>query len=74
MNRIRSIARRVSLLALAGGLTLFDAGPVWAQGSTVTNPEKSYVMPYLMTIVLVAAGLVIVCKSARRRDEVKFED
>lgn len=44
-------------------------GIAWAQ--TAAPGSKKYLGPYTLVVLLIAIGLVVVCKSARRSIEVK---
>jgi hypothetical protein len=81
MNRIRRLMARASRLArqavplaLACYLWLMTSELAWAwakaQKKAVEEVEtKSYVGPYLIVMVLVAMGLMAVCRPSRRLDK-----
>jgi hypothetical protein len=79
MNRIRQLMARASRLvrqaapfATAFYLWLLTSEFAWAKAQKKVVEEvetKSYVMPYLVVIVLVAMGLMTVCRPSRRLDK-----
>jgi hypothetical protein len=68
MNCLR-IFRGV-LVVLTAILAAWSPAVASAQ-TAAADSDKSYVGPYFLVVMLIAFGLIIVCKSARRRDEVK---
>ncbi|MEX2121222.1 MAG: hypothetical protein WD847_16640 [Pirellulales bacterium] len=68
MNFLRML--RNMLVAFTAVLAAWSPAVAWAQ-TEVAEADKSYVGPYFLVVMLIAFGLIIVCKSARRRDEVK---
>ncbi|MEX2560212.1 MAG: hypothetical protein WD403_09880 [Pirellulales bacterium] len=61
---------RSMLVGLVAGLAAWSPAVASAQTAGAES-DKSYVGPYFLVVMLIAFGLIIVCKSARRRDEVK---
>ena len=63
------LSYRLLVLATSWWLT---AGLAWAQNDLQTGgATKSYVLPYLMVILVVALGLLIVLRSSGRASDVK---
>ncbi len=80
MHTIRRLAVRLTKLAhhaLAIAvvmLVLLNSSPAWAKkkgAEAEAAPTKSYVVPYLIVIMLVAVGLMTACRPAKRGDKVE---
>ncbi len=61
-------------MAAAVVLILLDASPAaWAKKSKAEEvaPTKSYVMPYMIVIMMIGVGLMTACRPAKRADKVE---
>ncbi len=74
-GRMKRIARRAVLIVALAGLQGLTVGNVaWAKGKKPAAPEvavKSYVLPYALTILGVALGMIVVLRPVKRADEPK---
>ena len=74
MQHPRSIwdIMRFSMLAFASFIA--GQGYVFAQGEdSASTGAGAWVMAYMLVILVLALGLMVVCKSSRRRDTAKPE-
>lgn len=79
MNRIeklvaasRRVGRQAAFLALTCSMWLMTTDLAWAKRAKKELEEaetKSYVVPYMIVIALVAVGLMTVCRPSRRLDK-----
>jgi len=62
-NKIRLHCRRLATSAAAFGFWLMTVVPAFAQTAEDAEPQgKSWVFGYLLTVLVVALGLVVVCR------------
>jgi hypothetical protein len=65
---------KLAVLTMANWLAVH--GAALAQGMAPKKPENgggSYIVPYTLVIVGIGLGLLLVCRSSRRRDRAKPE-
>lgn len=78
MTRIEWFLSRPLVLRLvawcSGWLVALAPAMALAQEQSASGTAKKYVGPYALVLMLIAAALVVVCKSARRRTEIKKRD
>ncbi len=70
---IRTLIRvRFAIVAiLAWSLTATMALAASAPGAPASDGDKSYVMPYMLVVLATALGLIIVCRSSNRSNELR---
>jgi len=69
--KIRQVVLLLYRLLVPVSTWSLTASLAWAQVETQSGTEtKSYVLPYLMVILIVALGLLIVLRSAGRASDV----
>ena len=74
MNDLRAICRTLRTLAAATVCWLAVHGTVLAQANE--EPEESpgsWVLAYFLALLLIGLGMLVVCRSSRRRDRAKPE-
>ena len=70
LARARGFAGRAAVLGLAVCFWLLTSPVAWAaKKKAVVVVEKSYVMPYMIVIAVIAVGLMTVCRPSRRLDK-----
>ena len=75
MPSIRGLSRLSACVCLALAIWLVSAPAVQAAPPpVVVVPEKGYVKEYALVVLGIALGLLIVCRSAHRTTEIKYED
>ncbi len=65
-------ARQIACVALIASLCLFDTSVSWAakkKAEAEAAPTKSYVVPYMIVLVLLGGGLMAVCRPSGRHDK-----
>jgi hypothetical protein len=70
--RALRVAHRLAVVALLVVCLLF-ASPALAakkKKEDAAPPKKSYVIPYMVVLMLVSVGLMTVCRPGRRKDRV----
>ena len=73
-KHVLCLVQRASLFVLAVYFWLLSSPLVWAakkKAKEVAPPTKSYVLPYLIVLALLAVGLMTVCRPGGRRDRVE---
>ncbi len=76
MRNLQSIRRTVRSACLAVAVWLGCQAMVLAQaahGPSATDTSSSWVMAYMMVLLVVTLGLIVVVKSSGRRDRAKPE-
>lgn len=74
MNGIRAIWRKASSTLLTAACWGVLTGAAWAQEEeTKGGGANSYVLSYMVVILCIALGLLVVCRSSRRRERAKPE-
>ncbi len=71
----RWLTKALSLAAICLALTFPNTA--LAQGkkkAEVKEPEQSYMLPYIMTVVAALVGLAVVCMPSQRKDEVEMDE
>jgi hypothetical protein len=76
MHSLRSAISWIARTAAAILIALMAAPAVWAEAPTPepqpTGPD--YVKSYMLTILVCALGIMVVCRSAHRTTDIKFTD
>ncbi len=66
---LRRLAKRVLVAVLvAGCLVLAPSAAMAKKDKEVEVPKKSYVMPYMIVLMMVSVGLMTVCRPDKRKD------
>ena len=76
MNDLRAIYRTLRTLAAATVCWLAVHGTVLAQAKAKEESgetEGSWVMAYFLVLLFIGLGMLVVCRSSRRRDRAKPE-
>lgn len=77
MNRLRTIRRRMTLLATAAGWWLAGQAAALAQAKPDEAPASGgrnlYLASYFVVLLGILLGMLFVCNPARRRDRAKPE-
>lgn len=74
-NSVRSLAlwlRAAGVAAVWLGAAPWSARPAWAQSGATSHPD--YIVGYFIFFLLVAFGLVAICKPTNRPFEVKKDN
>ncbi len=79
MNHLRSLRRTLKTLALTLLCWAAVYGTALARGQPVKEAptggtNASWILPYALVVFSIALGMLVVCRSARRRDRAKPED
>jgi len=73
MNDFRAICRTLRILAVATVCWLAGHGTALAQAAEGKDGKGSWVMSYFLLVLIVGLGMLVVCRSSRRRDRAKPE-
>ena len=75
MNRIRAIWHHVLVTAVTVACWAVLHGVAWGQEEEEAKGggASCYVLSYMLAILCIALGLLVVCRSSRRRDRAKPE-
>jgi len=73
MNDLRAIRRTLRILAAATVCWLAVHGTVLAEDEGSGEGKGSWVMSYFLVLLIVGLGMLVVCRSSRRRDRAKPE-
>ena len=78
MRNIQSILRAARCAIFAAAVWTLCAAGFLAQphnpgAPTATESSSSWVMAYMLVIMIIALGMIVVCKSSGRRDRAKPE-
>ena len=76
MTNLRSLCNRLKQWALAALCWTAVYNTAWAQDEEVTgggDKGTSWIIPYFFVVFCVGLGMLVVCRSARRRDRAKPE-
>ncbi|MEE8452520.1 MAG: hypothetical protein V3R99_11420 [Thermoguttaceae bacterium] len=73
MNDLRAICRTLRILALATVCWLAVHGTVLAQAEGAGEDKGSWVLSYFLVLLIIGLGMLVVCRSSRRRDRAKPE-
>ena len=72
MNRIRAIWHHILLAIVAVACWALSPGVAWAQeGTEGSGSYTSYTLSYMLVILCIALGMLVVCRSSRRREREK---
>ena len=67
MNRIRAFWHNVFLTVATMACWVVSPGVALAQEETVGGTATAYTLPYMLVILCIALGMLVVCRSSRRR-------
>jgi len=78
MNRLRSVGRRLRFVVVAAALWLAGPAAALAKAAKTAQEETkggptSWTFPYFLLLLGVGLGLLVVLRSARRREREKPE-
>ncbi|MBN2473421.1 MAG: hypothetical protein JXB62_02340 [Pirellulales bacterium] len=78
MNRLRSIWQTLRSLTAMAACWAVMGGAAWARGGPGQEESEgggvtAWTLPYGLVILGIALGMMLVCRSARRRDRAKPE-
>jgi len=74
MNRLRMIYQRLTILAVAAACWLASHGIALAQPpEQVVDKGASWFLGYALVVLGIGLGMLVVCRSSRRREEAKKE-
>ena len=76
MSHLRSIVQTLKTLAAAAGCWMALHGTVLAKAKKVkeeTGGSPSWLLPYSLILFAVVLGMLVVCRSSRRKDRAKPE-
>ncbi|HYW79332.1 MAG TPA: hypothetical protein VE890_07120 [Thermoguttaceae bacterium] len=73
MNDLRAIWQTLRTLTVAAACWLAVHGTALAQATEEKKSKESWVMSYFLILLVVGLGMLVVCRSSRRRDRAKPE-
>jgi hypothetical protein len=73
VNTAGRFAARAYRLALIAVAWLGCAVPAWAQQAGEEEGGKSYVLPYVLVVLVIILGLVVVLRPVGRATEIKWQ-
>ncbi len=71
MRNLRAICRNLRIIVLAAVCWLAAYSTAWAQESDRSGGKAGWIFAYALVILGVVLGMLLVCKSSRRRDRPK---
>ena len=73
MNHLRSIRRTLRTLLLGAVCWLAAHGTTLAAGESRSKDKSFWLWSYCLVLLGIVLGILVVCRSARRRDRAKTE-